>query len=796
MTKAEHYAFLYEDQERMRVLLVEDDPVQSRATQLRLEGRGVAVERAMNCQHAVNRLMEKGIDIVLLDLTLPDSPGIDTFYRVRAADPDIPIVVFTGLNDHEIALETVKSGAQDYLVKGLASDDAVFRCLRYAIERNKVESALRQSEKRIRVIVENSYDAFISMDAHWHIRDWNLQAERTFGWTREEALGRPLALIVPKHLRKRYSRQIYDYFSRDPSTVLRMTDEMMAVNQSGREFPTEIVIFRTKEDDDYMFCAFVRDITERKRMNDELERRVQERTEELTSSNEELRQFAKIASHDLQEPLRAVQGFATLLAESTKGKLDKDCQDFIDYIQDGTQRMQQLIQSVLLHSNIKHQDSDDVSTDCNPVLEEVLANLDASLKETEANLDIDDLPEVAVERAQLIQLFQNIISNALKYRGQEPPKINVSAERTVNDWLFSVRDNGIGIDSKYSGKIFDMFARLHGKTKYSGTGMGLAICKKIVTSHGGRIWVESEVGNGSIFMFTLPAVDKPQRRMEMDDNIEILLVEDTPSDIRLTQEALKRSDLKYTLTVVNDGVEAMEYLNGLKNSQKKRYPDIVLLDLNMPRKNGHEVLADIKDDPELRKIAVILLTVSQREEDVMEALKLKMNYYLAKPITSQKLSVLIKSIHGLQSEHSFSEPSQANDEKHVRLVLAGNPHTSHSVLAKLAADESVRVRSRVAENPETPASILEKLAEDSHPDVRSGVADNPNVPESVLKKLANDASEDVRLGIASNPNTPLSLLEKLADDDNTFVASNANKIIAQNPLPNVTTHPTNSNMPA
>jgi light-regulated signal transduction histidine kinase (bacteriophytochrome) len=167
--------------------------------------------------------------------------------------------------------------------------------------------------------------------------------------------------------------------------------------------------------------------------------------------------------------------------------------------------MQSLIQSVLLHSSIKKEEKD-VSTACNSVIEEVLANLDASIKDNGATLEIDSLPEVAVERSQLVQLCQNLFSNAIKYRGPQPPRLWVRAERSVNEWLFFVRDNGIGIEPQYAEKIFDMFARLHGKTQYSGTGMGLAICKKIVNSHGGNIWVESEPGQGCIFLFTLPAV--------------------------------------------------------------------------------------------------------------------------------------------------------------------------------------------------------------------------------------------------------------------------------------------------
>ena len=261
----------------------------------------------------------------------------------------------------------------------------------------------------------------------------------------------------------------------------------------------------------------------------------------------------------------------------------------------------------------------------------------------------------------------------------------------------------------------------------------------------------------------------------MENQIDILLVEDTPSDIRLTEEALKRSDMKYSMSVANDGVEAIELLGKLKKEGK--LPSIILLDLNMPRKNGHEVLAEIKEDADLKKIPVVLLTVSQRDEDVMEALKLKMNYYIAKPVTWQKLSVLIKAIHEL---HIGGEPAAHSDEDtHVRLILASNPHTAAVVLTKLADDPSERVRSRVAENEHVPSNVLAKLASDASPEVRSSVCENANAPAELLEKLAADPSEDVRLAVAGNPRVPSHILKHLAGDENMFVSSSANKTLSQ-----------------
>jgi chemotaxis family two-component system response regulator Rcp1 len=260
------------------------------------------------------------------------------------------------------------------------------------------------------------------------------------------------------------------------------------------------------------------------------------------------------------------------------------------------------------------------------------------------------------------------------------------------------------------------------------------------------------------------------------DEINILLVEDSPSDVRLTQEALKRSDMQYQVEVVSDGVEAMDRLaEGKKNGT---LPDIMLLDLNMPRKNGHEVLQEMINDPVYKAIPVILLTVSEREEDVQEALKRGMNYYLAKPVTAPKLSAIIKSIHELQAE-APTTGSKGLDDMHIRLVLAGNPHTAPFALEKLANDPSPRVRARVAEHPGLPVTSLEKLANDADPDVRVRVSENPKAPHSLLQKLAKDPSEEVRMGVSENPNVPPEILQMLAEDENTFVSSAATRTLSQ-----------------
>jgi signal transduction histidine kinase len=249
-----------------------------------------------------------------------------------------------------------------------------------------------------------------------------------------------------------------------------------------------------------------------RKAHDELELRVQERTAELARSNAELQQFAYVASHDLQEPLRMVSNFTQLLAERYGPKLDNDAREFIAFAVEGATRMQTLVQDLLALSRVGTRGKHLEVVRLDEAVDRAVANLELAIQDNGALVSHDELPEVMADSSQMMQLFQNLIGNGIKFKGAEPPLVFISAARNAKEWTLSVRDNGIGFEPQYAERIFAVFQRLHSRDEYQGNGIGLAICRKIVERHQGRIWAESKPGSGTTFYFTMPAARVPDVR--------------------------------------------------------------------------------------------------------------------------------------------------------------------------------------------------------------------------------------------------------------------------------------------
>jgi light-regulated signal transduction histidine kinase (bacteriophytochrome) len=278
--------------------------------------------------------------------------------------------------------------------------------------------------------------------------------------------------------------------------------ELIARRKDGSEFPIEIMLSPLESAGGILVTAAIRDITTRKKAEASLLQKV----EELKRSNEELGQFAYIASHDLQEPLRMVSSFTQLLSKRYKGKLDPEADEYIAFAVDGAHRMQRLIQDLLAFCRVGTKGRELFDTSSERALKQALINLREAIEEAGAEVTHNPLPTVVADEMQLTLLFQNLVANGIKYQKKPGvPRVHISAARNGGEWIFSIKDNGLGIDSQYFEKIFGMFQRLHKREEFAGTGIGLAICKKIVERHGGSISVESQLGQGSTFHFALAA---------------------------------------------------------------------------------------------------------------------------------------------------------------------------------------------------------------------------------------------------------------------------------------------------
>ena len=385
--------------------------------------------------------------------------------------------------------------ANEYLTKELEELKESEAHLRLRLENERISG-----EVRLRSFIEAVSQGILVVSAKGVILLVNRRIEEMFGYDRQELVGQNLEVLLPERYRRSHVAHRLDYFGEPRVRPMGAGMNLRGRRKDGTEFPAEIGLSHMDTGQGLMAIGLVSDITERKRAEDELARV----NEELRVTNAELEQFAYVASHDLQEPLRMISSYLQLLERRYSKQLDHEAHEFIAFAVDGSARMKVLIQDLLSFSRAGRRSTQFRLTAGDTILQGALANLKAAIAETNAQVTWDPLPEIFADPTLLLEVFQNLIGNALKFRREESPKIHMSASRQDDSWVFSVRDNGIGIPREHADRIFRIFERLHNDDKYPGTGIGLAVAQKIVERHAGKIWFESQLGIGTTFYFSLP----------------------------------------------------------------------------------------------------------------------------------------------------------------------------------------------------------------------------------------------------------------------------------------------------
>jgi len=498
---------------RVKLLLVDDDQDNLLALQAILEPLRQDLMLAQTGTDALRLCLEHDFAAILLDVRMPVMDGFETAEMIRARKRSVqtPILFCTAYRSDEQLFRGYNLGAVDFLFKPIVPEILQSK-VNVFVELQRTEQLLRRkaeelarTEQRFRIVLEAAPDAMVITNQAGTIELANSRADTLFGRSREALIGRDIHSLLPAWECPEEDR-LHQALPR-PTPEQRLT----AYRDDGSPFPAEITRNSFHTPDGLLITTAIRDATDQadaeariQKTNMELEKRVAERTAALRYSNEALRQFAWAASHDLQEPIRTVVTYSQWLSQLVNGNLGARESKMLATIEQHAFRLNQLLAA--LRQYIQVSDSGQhawTSVDCNAVVKAAAWNLQAMIQESGATIECGALPTISSLELPLVQLFQNLISNAIKYRSADPPLIRISATAGDDCWNFSVQDNGIGIDPKYFDYIFGVFRRLHGSQK-SGTGIGLAICRAAVERLGGRIWVESTPGSGSTFQVSIP----------------------------------------------------------------------------------------------------------------------------------------------------------------------------------------------------------------------------------------------------------------------------------------------------
>jgi PAS domain S-box-containing protein len=486
---------------RIKILIFENDPNDLALIQYELKKGGldyesVIVQTKKSFEDALRNFHP---DLILSDYSLPSFDGLTAFRIRQAIAPQTPFIIVSGTIVDENAVELVRTGMTDYVMKEKMYQitPKVYRALREANERQQkivAEQQLQQSREQLQKIMDLSPDVICTIDYKGNFKTVGAASKLVWGYLPEELIGTKFLDLVHEE-DKEYTRQAV----KEIMNGVEVTNLENRCKRKDGGFISVLWSVRWDPNESLCYCI-ARDASDIKKAEETLKNYASE----LKRSNIELEQFAFITSHDLQEPLRTIMSFLALLEKKHAGNLDDKAKQYIHFAVDGATRMRRIILDLLEYSRVGQKADDIEEIDMNKLLEELVQLYHAIIQEKGAVIEWETLPVIRACKTPMLQLWQNLIGNALKY--QRPgikPLIRINVTETASHWQFSVADNGIGIKPQFFEKIFVVFQRLHSRNEYTGTGIGLAICKKIIENHQGNIWVESAEEKGSTFYFTI-----------------------------------------------------------------------------------------------------------------------------------------------------------------------------------------------------------------------------------------------------------------------------------------------------
>ncbi|HVK53780.1 MAG TPA: PAS domain S-box protein [Burkholderiales bacterium] len=522
-------------EQKVNILLVDDEPAGLLALEAVLAPLGQNLVKVGSGREALQQLLALDFVLILLDVRMPGMDGLETasLIRRRKRNQHVPIIFLTAAHhDDTEVFRGYAVGAVDYVFKPiqaeiLRSKAAVFVELaqitalvrRQAAELAEREAAARSAameltakEEHFRSVAQSANEAIISADRHGNIVFWNEGARRTFGYEVEEILGKPLAMLIPERYREAHIGGLQRYLSKGEARVVGKTVELEALGKDGAEFPIELSLAAWRSYGEVFFTAILRDITERKRAEESIKKlhaNLAQHAAQLEATNKELESFSYSISHDLRAPLRAIDGFSRMLEQSYSDKIGDSGARLLHRICVNAQRMAMLIDDLLAFSRLGRQSISTARINMTALVKEVLNELAGIPGQPAPDCVLHPLPEAWGDRALIRQVWVNLLSNAIKFTGHKTPAlIEVRGEQQEGDNIYWVRDNGAGFDMRYMDKLFGVFQRLHSMDQFPGTGVGLAIVQRVITRHGGRVWAESKLDEGSTFYFALPVTKR------------------------------------------------------------------------------------------------------------------------------------------------------------------------------------------------------------------------------------------------------------------------------------------------